>query len=390
VNRQAFLSAICAEPNEKVHRLVFADWLDDHGDAARAEFIRLQVHRDGLPPEHPLVRWSLGREAELLEAHGATWLAELPPGLTRPRWHRGFVEEIRIDPANWVQRHAEIRAATPVCRLRLTSLQQVVELVEAHPERLAESLAGIEHLDLNEQQVNDALGAAFLDLPEFPRLKSLHLHRNGLSAQGLEVLGTSGLLTSLDTLEIGFAGMARNALSDLDPLLTSPELGKLRVLHLRRSLGDVDSFTWFNPPPFTASLERLCLSHCGLRAEVLGRIATLLRPYLRALDLSFNAMGVEGIEVLRAFQDTPLRWLNLSRTLMGDEGATRLANAPFVAQLHGLDLSLNRIGSAGGRALAQSDKLTAIQMLDLIYNHFDEVTEEVLVARYGKALWLDR
>jgi uncharacterized protein (TIGR02996 family) len=390
VNRHAFLSAICAEPNEMVHRLVYADWLDEHGEAARAEFIRLQVRRDGLPAEHPLVRWSISREAELLEVHGVTWLADLPPGLERPRWHRGFVEEIRTSPAQWVLRHTEIREKTPICRLRLTTLQQVSELVDAQPERLAASLAGIEHLDLNDDPLTDGIGAAFLDLPEFPRLKSLYLRRQHLSPAGLEVLGTSGLLTSLDTLEIGFGGTTMNALSDLEPLLYSPELGKLRSLRLRGSLGGFNYFTWINPPLLAASLERLCLSHCQLRAQELDRILVISLPRLQALDLSFNAMGPEAVKAVDALQDCPLSWLNLSRTLLGDDGATQLANSPFFTQLHGLDLSLNRIGSAGGRALAQSDKLTAIQMLDLIYNHFDEATEEALVARYGKALWLDR
>lgn len=40
--RQAFLEAICREPAEDVHRLVFADWLDEHGEPERAEFIRVQ------------------------------------------------------------------------------------------------------------------------------------------------------------------------------------------------------------------------------------------------------------------------------------------------------------------------------------------------------------
>ena len=42
-HEEAFLEDIVAHPDDDAPRLVFADWLDDHGDADRAEFIRLQV-----------------------------------------------------------------------------------------------------------------------------------------------------------------------------------------------------------------------------------------------------------------------------------------------------------------------------------------------------------
>lgn len=38
----AFLKVIIAEPQEDVHRLVFADWLEEHGEEGRASFIRAQ------------------------------------------------------------------------------------------------------------------------------------------------------------------------------------------------------------------------------------------------------------------------------------------------------------------------------------------------------------
>jgi uncharacterized protein (TIGR02996 family) len=42
--RDGLLAAICAHPDEDTPRLVYADWLDEYGDAvdrARAEFIRV-------------------------------------------------------------------------------------------------------------------------------------------------------------------------------------------------------------------------------------------------------------------------------------------------------------------------------------------------------------
>src|SRR5215472_16114924 len=38
-----FLKAICDSPDDDVPRLVYADWLDEQGQAARSEFIRVQL-----------------------------------------------------------------------------------------------------------------------------------------------------------------------------------------------------------------------------------------------------------------------------------------------------------------------------------------------------------
>ena len=42
-DRDAFLRAIAADPADDTVRLAFADWLDEQGEADRAEFIRLQI-----------------------------------------------------------------------------------------------------------------------------------------------------------------------------------------------------------------------------------------------------------------------------------------------------------------------------------------------------------
>lgn len=49
--RESFLRAICAEPDEDTPRLAFADWLDEHGEEARAAFIRVQVELAALEAE---------------------------------------------------------------------------------------------------------------------------------------------------------------------------------------------------------------------------------------------------------------------------------------------------------------------------------------------------
>src|SRR5262249_26518532 len=45
----AFLSDILESPDDDTSRLIYADWLDDHGQPERAEFIRVQIELARLP-----------------------------------------------------------------------------------------------------------------------------------------------------------------------------------------------------------------------------------------------------------------------------------------------------------------------------------------------------
>ena len=43
MSKEAFLKAILDDPDNDALRLVYADWLDEHGEPERAEFIRVQI-----------------------------------------------------------------------------------------------------------------------------------------------------------------------------------------------------------------------------------------------------------------------------------------------------------------------------------------------------------
>ena len=85
---EAFLRAIFDAPDDDTPRAVYADWLMEHGNAARGEFIREQLAFPGSE-----------REEALRLAHETTWRAELPalPGVRWGDFRRGFVEAIEVD-----------------------------------------------------------------------------------------------------------------------------------------------------------------------------------------------------------------------------------------------------------------------------------------------------
>src|SRR5262245_29630352 len=91
MQQDAFLQAIFAAPDDDTPRLVYADWLDEHRDAPRAEFIRLQIELSRLSEDDER-HWELkDRESALLEKHRAKWLGGIGKVVSDPQFERGFV-----------------------------------------------------------------------------------------------------------------------------------------------------------------------------------------------------------------------------------------------------------------------------------------------------------
>jgi uncharacterized protein (TIGR02996 family) len=110
----AFWAAIRAAPTDDTPRLIYADWLDEHGDPDRAEFIRVQCALARFGPDRrrggkkrPLLE---ARERALLDENRSRWLAEFrnvlkgaTPYADDDRWlnnlpfRRGFVGPLRVD-----------------------------------------------------------------------------------------------------------------------------------------------------------------------------------------------------------------------------------------------------------------------------------------------------
>jgi uncharacterized protein (TIGR02996 family) len=82
----ALLAAIRAAPDDDAPRLVYADWLDEHGDGARAEFIRVQCEL--ARRESADLR---ARESALLDRHHDSFAGRLARPWIRYRFRRGFV-----------------------------------------------------------------------------------------------------------------------------------------------------------------------------------------------------------------------------------------------------------------------------------------------------------
>lgn len=143
------LRDILDNPGDDGLRLIYADWLEDHGDPERAEFVRVQVelampgpaspyHPDRQAEQHLRWLWRFHpavarrraglrrRERELLAFHAWGWSGrELPDlrGVTGEgdwTFRRGFVEEVRCPLAAWLAHGPAVVAAHPVTRVVAT------------------------------------------------------------------------------------------------------------------------------------------------------------------------------------------------------------------------------------------------------------------------------
>ncbi len=141
------LAAIIAEPDCDDLRLVYADFCEEEGDEARAEFIRVQCELARLPEPEPCEteegetqcgnldcayrrRETLRRrEQELLPAIEVPWAVLCPTtggntSIGDPPWtfRRGFVEAITLSAESWLTHAGDLCAAIPLCEVTLTSM----------------------------------------------------------------------------------------------------------------------------------------------------------------------------------------------------------------------------------------------------------------------------
>src|SRR5262245_36293651 len=111
---EAFLEDIRTHPEDDAPRLVFADWLDERGDADRAELIRVQCElaRSGVDQRR---RAELEqRQQQLLAAGEREWAGPLAAWGCIWEFRRGFIEHVRIDTSVFLSHAAVLFAAAPV------------------------------------------------------------------------------------------------------------------------------------------------------------------------------------------------------------------------------------------------------------------------------------
>jgi uncharacterized protein (TIGR02996 family) len=330
----ALLAAVCAEPAEDAPRLVYADWLDEHGQADRAEFIRTQIALAQMPKDDSRRSGLEERERNLLLAHFRDWLLELPEWMRRfgkisPRmFHRGFITSLMIAPAVWMQGARDQRILTPIMWLTLlTNSRDHIppsDLVTV-PQIRTVSQLGIESAGTIERGEM----ARLLGTGRLRRLVTLDLEAD-LSPDATAELGRSDTLAGLCELTLTSASRGASAIPGL---LDSPHLARLTSLRLvATELGPANVNALLFSPGFRR-VTTLQLTEQGAGTEAVNAIARspnavgLMHLILRAMRI----MDAMALELTRSPYLTNLQTLEIGGDALSEEAkATLRGRFPFV------------------------------------------------------------
>ncbi|MBX9623847.1 MAG: TIGR02996 domain-containing protein [Gemmataceae bacterium] len=286
---EALIRAIRANRDDDLPRLVYADWLEEQGDHARAEFVRLQCWLSGHPESDPLWEANWYREQELLQAHGPRWEAVLAGYST------GTVEFDRGFPS-WFYTH-DVREFGRV----------VGELARATAtDRLKVCRTGDEDLDTYYRC--EALSAVRELVP--------NADIQGLLLDGVDRLVDASCLQQLCRLDLENAIVGAGS-PDAELLARQPLLLRLEHLHLG--------------PSYPPDIDRIVELLTSFRA---GRLRGLEVSYLREADI---------VELCRCPGLAHLTHLDIGWCITTDAGGRALAECPYLDRI-GL---LNFAGEGG-------------------------------------------
>jgi uncharacterized protein (TIGR02996 family) len=325
--RDALLAAIVAEPEDDVPRLVFADWCEDHGDAARAEFIRVQCRLAGMNPwDEGYVEAKL-REQRLFWENREEWSAPLQEVGGRIGAYRWGLYEFRRGFPDVFELSEETRAEVGALLARLPLTRARYYHHSAFASTASEQLLG---------------------LPELARLRELWL--KGLGIQMPERV--DAVCVAVATL-LHFANLRRLVLPEEPPtpaalagLLAAPHLAGLTGLEVwgqhddshARSLAAAD----------LPSLRELRLGRRLTPAGAATLAAASWLPRLAHLDLTANeGLGDAGLEALLAGRLEGLRSLRLWNCHLGARAWAALAQSGPAALVE-LRLGMNIAGGPDG------------------------------------------
>jgi uncharacterized protein (TIGR02996 family) len=335
-HEEAFLRDIQEHPDEDAPRLIYADWLDDRGgpgDAARAEFIRVQCELPRLPVgtsderravlrarAHQLLRehWEdWGRPLARLLGHQKSWSVVVAPH----HFQRGFLETLRVPTQLFLSCAEELFRLTPLRHLQLEGAGA-----------LAGALAGCHYLgrletlhfvDYYQDPIDAGAMRALAGSPHLGRLRALRLYNNNLGDEGVRALAGAPWLGGLLVLDLGNNGLSAAGVAALGgtPQPFRPEFMALG----RNAVGD-------------AGLRALAAS------PVLARVKRLLLPNSEVGPLGAGALA-------RSPHLDCLQYLDLDNNPLGDAGALALAGAPWRGGLAVMKAENCRLSSTAAHAL---------------------------------------
>ena len=280
----AFLATIRDNPFDDGPRLVLADWLEETGDTARAEMIRIQCElQRSLAGDR--AKELAARAQDLEQRHADEWYGGLRAQVDHCRFDRGTLH-VTIS-GNLLR---SLGSA-----FGFSTLGRILATPDAR-----QAWAWVTGLSLIE--ADDRLLTNVVRAPQFGAVVSLAAESVG--AGGTAVLAESLHVKQLRWLLLNGSGIGSDGATSL---AVSPRLAGLNELHLRNcGVGDGGAKA-LAFSPFLENLTRLNLSHNDIGAAGAQAFAeTPHLPRLQYLHLHGNPLG-PAVEALRTRYGAGLR-----------------------------------------------------------------------------------
>lgn len=412
---EALVAGIAADPENDLPRLVFADWLEEHGDAERAEFVRAQVRLAAVPEWDPFAVYCRHRQPEWTS--GDPWRMSLP-------WVHGWAVEWHPDRA-----FRRGFGYSLIVRDLAAFLADASRIFDVAP-------VGELHLPTATLDQWRVFGRS----PWLPRVKSVHFYGTTTPIEPVRVLCDSPLATGIE--ELVFEVCSRPGMPVLLEGLFQSELGRrLQRVELRSGPHDTSDILnvmsnetaysslaevsirnfgwpmqgtdWFVSSPLSDRIRKIDLRDCPhflpsdfSRADHPFRQVKVLRANrcdvrdfglgtfnaLRLLDLSENPF-YDYLPV--RFRDQSagqnLRSLSLRNAVISEPflESLILPKRPFWNNLAELDLRANRITDIGASHLLDAEVPPEMTALLLAGNPISEEMRGKLRRHFGPAVLFD-
>ncbi len=283
-DERALIAAVAQAPDDDLPRLVFADWLDEHGRDVWAELIRVQCELASVTGEEE--RASLvARERGLLGDYGPHFR---PAAADFDRFevalHRGFPWKITLQPATVASLDGCLLRTNPTVRAVLFARFTVhAEFTEA----VGLGSGQIDWADFSHSRVGDA-GCVALTArcPWVGAVRGLVLRGNSVGPAGATALAEASCFEPGEGGQLEYLDLMHNRVADAGAiaLVGSSAMTRVRRLDLGyNAIGDSGACAIAASPHLT-SLETLVLEGNTLTADAIRAVAVSPRlPALRRL-----------------------------------------------------------------------------------------------------------
>jgi uncharacterized protein (TIGR02996 family) len=425
----ALEAAVIADAENDAPRLVYSDWLEEHGDLTRADFIRVQCALWDKHPADDDYPDLIERQQELrvrIQRHPLE--PRLPAGVgfhdssipfdrddAFVAYHRGFAYfagQPYVGGSPPGQNHAEVfRDALPALLAETTirglnfhdfsrylgtvldpSAAALLTAISCfNTERGADGRTAAEVLAscpaapnlqwIGLYQIDPESDVNTLAAADFHRLRRFEGPLWMRSARAMEKLFAAGWFGRLHRVRTYFDA---SSIAVADALGRIPELHTVECYQLH-----LDVVGTFAAPGAFPALGRLSAHGVPLRGSGATTLARAELPQLSVLELARCELHNDDLRVLagsRFFER--LRVLSLPSNQIGDRGMATLASSPAARTLRILRLGDNTFGKSGLAALARPGAFPNLTTLDF-HSSLKRKATESEVAHFLRSLALE-